>query len=427
MLVLLAVIVFLYKFYVFSDQRQKQNKESSKIFYNIYPRGNKNDSWPHKISKTPLLRGVIYESKIYNRSKNIISDWSIVIKIKKPCYINSCWNGKVEILQKTKNGTIIQSPVCLRDVDPATLVVENFHARLSPTLIPLSPGDKIIYHPDENYSEAFIAPVDEFGEHFSNIGFIFYKIAEDETTDFNFATSYITYHMLDGLATNVMFYVTNIFFLIWIFSLFLMIRLKNLRNSDIRTRKHDREVIEQVMKVFTKFIDAKDYYTGGHSERVGSISRMIAMRAGYSEEDAQKIYYCGLLHDCGKISIGDSLLSKALNYTPDEFKIIRGHTTKGFELLRSLSSLPEVCETALYHHERYDGTGYPEHLTGKEIPEPARIVAVADSFDTMNSDRNYRKGFSREKIISEFEENKGSQFDPVFVDILFELMKERWI
>lgn len=427
MLVLLVGIGLLYKIFVFSDKSQKQNKESRYIFYDIYPRGSKNDTWLHKIAKTPLLRGTIYESKVFNRSRHTISYWNIEITIRKPCYISSCWNGKVEIHQKIKGKTIIQSPICLRDEDPSKLVVENFHARSMPTLIPLSPGDKVIYHPDDNYSEGIIAPADDTGSHFTNIGFIFYKNAEDETTDFNFADSRIIYHMVNGIYENAMLYVATTLLLIWIFSLVLIIRLRNLKNADARTRMHDQETIEQVMTVFTKFIDAKDYYTGGHSERVASISRTIARKAGYSEEDAQKIFYCGLLHDCGKISIGDSLLSKSVNYTPEEFKIIRAHTARGYELLRSLSSIPEVCETALYHHERYDGTGYPEHLEGNEIPEHARIVAVADSFDTMNSARNYRKGLARDKIISEFEENRGSQFDPKFTDILLDLIKENWI
>lgn len=426
MAVTLAVIAFLFYSLVFSDQKQKMNRKSSTIFYNIYPRNKAHDSWTLKVPRHPLMYGAIYESKIYNKSRNNIADWKLYIDIKKKCCINNSWNGQVEIHQKTKEGLKIQAPISLGNMDPSELTVDNYHSQTNPTLIFLNPGDKIIYHPDERYSERFIPSSDDNDPRFSNIGFIFYTLDPvKDTTDF--LDSYIIYHLQGGLQDNIMIYVLSAISIMWIILASILIRLKILETAKEKDRIHDRQATEQIMTVFTKFIDAKDIYTGGHSERVAHYARLIAKEAGRNEDFCQKVFYCGLLHDCGKISVGDTILRKSGEFTMNEFQIIRDHTIKGYELLKSLSSIPEACLTALYHHERYDGTGYPEHLKSSQIPEIARIVAVADSYDTMKSDRNYRKGFSTERIISELRENSGTQFDPEFVSITLNLIKSEKI
>ena len=163
--------------------------------------------------------------------------------------------------------------------------------------------------------------------------------------------------------------------------------------------------------------------TNGHSTRVARYSRLIAEKMGYEGEELDRIYYIALLHDCGKIGIPDNILSKPDKLTDEEFQIIKSHTVQGGEILDRFKSLEGVNEGALYHHERYDGKGYPKGLAGEEIPLIARIICVADSFDTMNSNRVYRKKLTKECIISEIEQNKGRQFDPEIADIMLKLLR----
>ena len=186
--------------------------------------------------------------------------------------------------------------------------------------------------------------------------------------------------------------------------------------------EHDNKMIRESIETFTGFIDAKDPYTNGHSNRVARYSRLIAEKLGCEGEELDRIYYIALLHDCGKIGIPDSILSKPEKLTDEEYQVIKSHTVQGGEILNHFKSLEGVNEGALYHHERYDGKGYPKGLAGKEIPLIARIICVADSFDTMNSNRVYRKKLTKECIINEIETNKGRQFDPEIADVMLKLL-----
>lgn len=187
--------------------------------------------------------------------------------------------------------------------------------------------------------------------------------------------------------------------------------------------EHDNKMIRESIETFTGFIDAKDPYTNGHSNRVAGYTRLIAEQMGFEGEELDRIYYIALLHDCGKIGIPDSILSKPDKLTDEEFQIIKSHTVRGGEILDHFKSLEGVSEGALYHHERYDGKGYPKGLSGEEIPLIARMICVADSFDTMNSNRVYRKKLTKESIINEIESNKGSQFDPEIADVMLKLLR----
>ena len=131
-----------------------------------------------------------------------------------------------------------------------------------------------------------------------------------------------------------------------------------------------------------------------------------------------------LLHDCGKIGVPDSILRKPGKLTDEEFEIIKSHTVRGGEILSAFKSLENVGEGALYHHERYDGKGYPDGLKGEEILEEARIISVADAYDAMTSHRSYRDILPQEVVRSEIEKGKGTQFDPVFADIMLQMIDE---
>ena len=178
------------------------------------------------------------------------------------------------------------------------------------------------------------------------------------------------------------------------------------------------------METFIGFIDAKDPYTNGHSKRVADYTRLIAEEMGYEGEELDRVYYIALLHDCGKIGVPDNILRKPGRLTDEEFEVIKSHTKRGGEILSSFKSLKDVDEGALYHHERFDGKGYPEGRSGDDIPLIARMICVADSFDAMNSNRVYRNKLTKEAIISEIEKNKGKQFDPQVADVFLRLLRE---
>lgn len=200
----------------------------------------------------------------------------------------------------------------------------------------------------------------------------------------------------------------------------------NLRNYKEK-QQNDVRIILQSMNTFISFIDAKDPYTRGHSKRVAMYAAEIAKRMGLSEDEVQNIYYAGLLHDSGKISIPDAVLNKPGKLTDEERALIQNHTVAGGKMLKELSSIRGIRETALYHHERYDGTGYPEGLKGESIPLYARIVGVADAYDAMSSNRVYRRHLNKDEIIEEIQKGAGNQFDPSIVTYMVDMINDGYV
>lgn len=183
-------------------------------------------------------------------------------------------------------------------------------------------------------------------------------------------------------------------------------------------------MIEETSLALAEAIDAKDAYTSGHSKRVAEYSAKIAKAYGKDDVYCQEIYKIGLLHDVGKIGVPSAIINKAGKLTDEEYEIIKTHTTKGREILSKISLSPNLPIGANYHHERYDGKGYPEGLKGEEIPEIARIIAVADTYDAMNSKRSYRDGLPKEKIRDEIIKGMGTQFDTRFAAVMVNLIEQ---
>jgi len=194
--------------------------------------------------------------------------------------------------------------------------------------------------------------------------------------------------------------------------------------SLLRQQERYRSLTESAMRVAARSIDAKDSYTNGHSTRVAALSREIARRLGWSEEDVENVFFTALVHDIGKIGVPDSLLTKPSALTEEEFKIIRTHATTGYNILREFKGVPNIGLGARYHHERYDGNGYCEGLAGEDIPMIARIIAVADAYDAMASSRVYRDKLEPEIIRSELEKGKGTQFDPEIASIMLKMLDD---
>ena len=179
-----------------------------------------------------------------------------------------------------------------------------------------------------------------------------------------------------------------------------------------------------VVQALAEAIDAKDTYTNGHSGRVADYAKEIAKRYGYTKEQQEEIYMMGLLHDVGKIGVSDAVINKPGKLTDEEFDQIKTHPVMGERILKKIREMPKLSIGARWHHERYDGSGYPDGLAGENILEEARIIAVADAYDAMTSHRSYRDVLSQEIVRGEIEKGKGTQFEPVFADIMLQMMDE---
>lgn len=191
---------------------------------------------------------------------------------------------------------------------------------------------------------------------------------------------------------------------------------------DAKTRQLDEMTLNTIVTVANS-VDAKDKYTSGHSAMVARVAKDIAQELGWSAKEADTLYYVALLHDIGKIVVPDNILNKPGRLTEEEFAVVKKHPAKGNEILKGMNMLEHVQEGVYYHHERWDGTGYPTGIAGEEIPMCARIICIADSFDAMNRDRVYRPHLSMDEIIAEFERCSGSQFDPALADVFIRMLK----
>lgn len=180
----------------------------------------------------------------------------------------------------------------------------------------------------------------------------------------------------------------------------------------------------ETLYAFAEAIGARDTYTLGHSEKVAEYSVLIAENIGLSQEEIEFTYFCGIVHDIGKIGVPESILNKPAKLTDEERKQIMFHPTKGASILSHISWLEKVLPIINSHHERFDGTGYPMGLKGDQIPMVSRILTVADAFDAMTSDRCYRKAFSIDRAVEELQENSSKQFDPEIVHVLINILKE---
>ena len=207
-----------------------------------------------------------------------------------------------------------------------------------------------------------------------------------------------------------------------------ILQLEELKNNLQDKVKEKTIQVEQltfeIISTIASMIEARDSYTKGHSVRVAEYSALLAKRLGWNEADVQNLKYVALLHDIGKVGIPDNILNKPGRLTESEFNIIKSHTTIGGEILKDIETIAGVDEGAKYHHERYDGKGYPCGFEGEHIPEVARIICVADAYDAMRSRRIYRDSLSLDVIRKELINGKGTQFDPTFVTAFVELMDE---
>ena len=197
----------------------------------------------------------------------------------------------------------------------------------------------------------------------------------------------------------------------------------DLQTAEIKEQQQKlRDMTYQITEALAGAIDAKDTYTSGHSIRVATYSKEIAMRYHYSLDDQQSVFITGMLHDVGKIGIPNAIINKPGKLTDEEYEIIKTHPAIGAEILEKITAIPFIATGAHWHHERYDGRGYPDGLKGEDIPEIARIIGVADAYDAMSSKRSYRDPLPQDVVRGEIEKGIGTQFDPRFARIMLDMI-----
>ncbi|GIX02273.1 MAG: hypothetical protein KatS3mg112_1210 [Thermogutta sp.] len=190
-------------------------------------------------------------------------------------------------------------------------------------------------------------------------------------------------------------------------------------SANLELYRQQSMLLAGVIRALTSAIDAKDPYTCGHSDRVARIAVRLAQEMGYPPEMLSRVYLAGLLHDIGKIGVNDAVLQKPGKLTDEEFDHIKTHVEKGHRILSGLKQLDDILPAVLHHHESWDGTGYPHKLAGEAIPPIARIVAVADAYDAMASNRPYRSRMPNDKIDEIIRKGAGRQWDPRVVEAFF--------
>lgn len=337
-------------------------------------RSNVTKYWLDKDAKGVPCTGAQYDIYVENHMNGVLIDWRMEIVIPAEARIDSAWNGEY--------------------------VIEN---------------GMIYYTPEKSLDIAKVKPGAT-----ENFGFIMYSAGILKFTDFT-----IIGHKQVDLLSYPLLYIGFAFTALGVISQIWQVTLR-MRTKKLEQRRiNDEKIIVETMLTLANFIDAKDEYTKGHSIRVSAYAVKIAKRMHLEEDEIRQLSYIALMHDCGKMGIPDTILNKPGKLTPEERAIVEQHTVMGGKILESMTAIPGIQDGALYHHERFDGKGYPEGLKNVDIPLYARIIGVADSFDAMNSDRCYRKRLSMETIKNELEKNAGKQFDPEIVKYMLQIIEEK--
>ncbi|MCR5592515.1 MAG: HD domain-containing protein [Saccharofermentans sp.] len=370
-LILLLIITGAYVVYLkrSSDRVRVYDMDSDEISVEVFnPEGK---VWDDMYRYPGHPCGAEYSVNIDNNSKIRMSDWTISIEFDGPFEIDSSWNGVFE-------------------ADGNTL-------KFTPE------GELVVIEP-------------EGGRYFGAVLYSRYLL--------NVVSYTVTGKMTPDPFMMPLTYLIAFMYALWLVYLGSHVLSYAKIESLLKQRAHDIEIIDQSIRTFTSFVDAKDSYTRNHSLRVAIYAKEIGRRIGLDDNELQDLYYGTLLHDVGKIGIPDEILRNKGRLNEMEYEIIKTHPSKGKDMLKDFTAIPKISDAAYYHHERYDGNGYPEGLKGEKIPLYARIASIADAYDAMSSNRRYRKSLSREKTISEFKENSGTQFDPELVPVIISMIED---
>ena len=317
--------------------------------------------------------GVQYDGFFYNNSKVDIVDWQVEFIVPENSTIDSSWSGIYN-----QSGDRIS----VRSVD--------YNTNITPEI-------------EEVFGLVVLAN----------------KLSHVDTV---IVSGYKDYKMTDFALFRILelvLLITSIVFLAYLVA-------NNRMKKMVLEQEKDKKIIMQSLKTFANIIDAKDPYTKGHSLRVAIYSQEIARRMGKSEDEQNRIYQISLLHDIGKMGVANAILNKPGKLSQEEYKEVQRHTMTGGDILKDFTAIEGIEDGARYHHEMIDGTGYPQGLKGRKIPECARIICVADAFDAMNTDRCYRDRLPRTKIIDELKDCCGSQFDSTIVAHMLAMIEDNF-
>ena len=331
-------------------------------------------SWADTDATGAACFGAQYDGFVENHMGAALMDWKLEILLPAEARIDSAWNGEYT-----------------------------------------NEGSKIMFYPEESLDIAWVQPGAT-----ENFGFILYSENVLDIQEF-----VVIGHKYATVFSYPLFYVGLL--LATVASIVLAWQITfDMRTRQLEQRRiNDEKIIVETMLTLANFIDAKDEYTRGHSTRVSAYSVKLAKRMHLEEDEIRHLSYIALMHDCGKMGIPDYILNKPGKLSEEERSIIEQHTVLGGKILENMTAIPGIRDGALYHHERYDGKGYPEGLSDTDIPLYARIIGVADSFDAMNSDRCYRKRLPMDVIKKELAENAGRQFDPEVVKYMLRIIEEK--
>lgn len=367
--------------------------------------------------------GTIYELVVTNNTSDTVLDWKAMLRVPEDMYVNNTWNGNFEFHQNVLTGNEKVQTLNLAEYSRFDITLDCYMAHVGP-MVMLHEGDYFVYYPSTEMNEMPIAPrqANSVREGGVRIGFIMY--IQNRGIDYiaDFSEGEIRYHLQASVFKSPIFPVLFGLTIVWLICLASTVAVNINTKRFIMQRQRDEKAIEQTMQTFVNFIEAKDPSTSGHSLRVAKYSKMLAEKLGFSEDDCNHIYCIALMHDCGKIYIPDEILTKPGRLTDEEYEIMKKHTVYGAEILRDFTAIEGMGSGALSHHERYDGKGSPNGISGEDIPIIGRIICVSDAFDAMNSHRCYRSSLSEEVIMNELKSNRGKQFDPAIIDCLLELI-----
>lgn len=312
--------------------------------------------------------GSQYDISIYNNSDYEFVDWTLVMSIPREGRMDSSWNADY-----------VQGPgkLTITGIDKAFTKTIHKHNSIK-------------------------------------LGYVLYTNDLMEISSFNLVGRFIR-NPCKETSFVIALFAFGISLIVLLVSLFFYQKLK-------RQAKIDNEKIESLLKLCASFIDTRDEYTKMHSSHVGLYSRKIAAEMGFDDDFQKNIYYMGMMHDVGKVLIPKEILCKTGKLDDEEWTEMKRHTVYGGDILQSFNVVKGIRDAALHHHERYDGTGYPDGLKGEEIPIHARIIAVADAYDAMHTNRSYRQHLSDDVILSELKKNIGIQFDPEAAEAMLRLL-----
>jgi len=421
--ILLNFAIHAYRTNAFNNQifTIREDNQDQEYTFDLSPANGKEISWKRTASingEAIDLYACSYEGVFENSSEIEVSDWTLRVDITSDCYLNSAWCGIVEIHQNVLNDEKVQT-LDLRNLGAYTLELE-FYEDGDITLFPLKSGDYLIYYPDEGADEKhFAANAHKSAQ--ASIGIIFYWNQNDEFASPGYEVEYQKHKNYFQGKESIIFIVNSIIWLLFLVAgVAVDITIASIRKKEeIENSKREIEqktteiMLDEMIKALASSIDAKDAYTHGHSERVARYALMLAKKLDLSPKECKEIFYAGLVHDVGKIAIPDGIINKPGKLTDEEFAVIKSHPLRGEKILSKIEKMPYLAIGAKYHHERYDGNGYPCHVKGEDLPISARIIAVADSYDAMTSQRSYRKNLDQRIVKQEIWKGMGTQFDPL--------------